>query len=394
MQDATGTHIWLRYARQYATKDNQPYTLEMSIPVPVGATSEQREQLMREAEESLAQLMKRVEQSPSLQGRVAVSGHQEGISSFNASASTMAGALPHVAPQPPVNTRPTPNQPVSRAQIRPASTPAPQTGPQPATLRYSANEQISTDGAGNTLQLPQFIQYINENLNLKPRQAMEMLGVRSLTTGINLRDALEQLKRMVNAGNQGTGPMQQVRENAPVVPTRQSGERTQPESTVQNYAENNKASEHATNRPQHEPDNSDNGAIHHSGEFAAAFDEEVGPDEFEPASVTHDSGSLEGFDDQDFSLEQREQARARISELREVQGTATVNPARLKQAFQNVVTSQVPTEELLELIHGVWGVSVLNKLKVEQAEFLISWAKLEDDFPAQVDAVLAVLKEE
>ena len=47
--DATGPYIWLRYATQYSG-DGQTHTIEMSIPVPLGASPERREELIREAE--------------------------------------------------------------------------------------------------------------------------------------------------------------------------------------------------------------------------------------------------------------------------------------------------------------------------------------------------------
>jgi hypothetical protein len=56
-----------------------------------------------------------------------------------------------------------------------------------------------------------------------------------------------------------------------------------------------------------------------------------------------------------------------------------------------VVLSQITEEELRALIGGVWNIQSPKKLKVDQAEALISWAKLEDDFMKQVEAVLEVL---
>src|SRR6266550_7580756 len=56
--DATGPYIWLRYATQYS-KDGQMHTIEMSIPVPLGASTERREELFREAEAGMNQLISR-----------------------------------------------------------------------------------------------------------------------------------------------------------------------------------------------------------------------------------------------------------------------------------------------------------------------------------------------
>ena len=53
--DGTGQHIWLRYSTQYS-KDGRTHTIEMGIPVPVGASAETREKLLREAEMGMSQL--------------------------------------------------------------------------------------------------------------------------------------------------------------------------------------------------------------------------------------------------------------------------------------------------------------------------------------------------
>jgi hypothetical protein len=61
--------------------------------------------------------------------------------------------------------------------------------------------------------------------------------------------------------------------------------------------------------------------------------------------------------------------------------------------LDNVIGDQVTKEELQELVAGIWGASSLRKLKVDQLEGLISWAK-EDDFVNDVAAVLILLEEE
>src|SRR5437016_8501376 len=59
--DADGApYIWLRYSTQFTT-GGRTHTIEMGIPVPLGASAEQREQLIREAEAGMEQLSRRVE---------------------------------------------------------------------------------------------------------------------------------------------------------------------------------------------------------------------------------------------------------------------------------------------------------------------------------------------
>ena len=47
--DASGTHIWLRYTTQF-TSGKRTHTVEVGIPVPIGASKEMRERLNRAAE--------------------------------------------------------------------------------------------------------------------------------------------------------------------------------------------------------------------------------------------------------------------------------------------------------------------------------------------------------
>ena len=60
----TGTdsnpHIWLRYTTQFSA-GGRTHTIEMGIPMPLGASAETREQLIREAEMGMEQLTRRVE---------------------------------------------------------------------------------------------------------------------------------------------------------------------------------------------------------------------------------------------------------------------------------------------------------------------------------------------
>ena len=53
-------YIWLRYSTQ-CTTGGRTHTIEMEVPVPVGASAELREQLIREAEANMEHLYRRVE---------------------------------------------------------------------------------------------------------------------------------------------------------------------------------------------------------------------------------------------------------------------------------------------------------------------------------------------
>src|SRR5205814_9175816 len=53
-------YIWLRYKTQF-NAGGRTHTIEMGIPMPLGASAEMREQLIREAEIGMEQLTRRVE---------------------------------------------------------------------------------------------------------------------------------------------------------------------------------------------------------------------------------------------------------------------------------------------------------------------------------------------
>lgn len=382
----SGPYIWLRYATQYI-KDGQTRTVEMSVPIPVGASAETRERLIREAEVGMSQLTSYVEQrgtqraqnSPTTQGAPAQTQNTQGMQ--------------RLAPQPASNTKPTP---VTRQTIRPAGISAPQTSPQPPDSRENEPEQGLTERqnaasgpphtparpgeSGNNMLLPQFIQYIKENMDLTPKQAMELLNVRSLSTGINLRDAVEQLKQILEQEIPVT--------NGARKPTNSDA------SFIRESAFSNAEPERSGNTGPLPRLNKDAAPVldMRTRQPAPTFDEEVGPDESGENEETFDD--LEDLElPNELSPAVLERARDKLSELRESQGAATASAGRL-QALNNVAVSQVTEEQLQELADGVWGITSLKKLKVDQVEALISWAKLEDDFAEQVEAILVVLEEE
>jgi hypothetical protein len=98
------------------------------------------------------------------------------------------------------------------------------------------------------------------------------------------------------------------------------------------------------------------------------------------------------LEEEDDNVQKMAMARIKLDELKEVRGTSAANPARLA-VLHNVVNSQIDDEQIQRLIQAAWGATSVKKLKVDQAEALISWAK-EDYFVEEVDAVLALIDEE
>jgi hypothetical protein len=369
-----GEYIWLRYGTQ-VNVNGRSYTIEMNIPMPIGANEEVREQLLREADAGMNQVASHVENR---------------VAQLLQRVQPMQGKVPVPAP----SARSTP-------QTRPASLPAPQTGPQPlqATSARAREDMlevmdqpvvsvpptrlnigasmpsIPAMGDSSNLSLQQFIGYIRENMGLNPKQAMDILKIKTLS-GVNLRDAVEQLQKIVNHES-ATQAEQRGRETvstAPAPSRQNSGPLT---ATSSKQLEPTRAAVYP---------NAERSKVVGEEEPLYAFDEEVEPGE-------NREDDLEDFDfPRELTAQERVQARSKLDNLRESRGATQSNQAR-QQALTNVVDTQITGEQLQDLVAGVWNVTTVRKLKVDQVEALISWAK-EDDFVSEVEAVLAILEEE
>jgi serine/threonine protein kinase len=85
-------------------------------------------------------------------------------------------------------------------------------------------------------------------------------------------------------------------------------------------------------------------------------------------------------------------ALRKIDGLKLIHGTANASPGRLT-VLHNLLDSQIGEIQFLQLIKGLWNIVSDKRLRQEQIEALIAWAK-EDSFEEEVVAVLAVLNEQ
>jgi hypothetical protein len=404
--ESDGEHMWLRYATQF-TLNGRSHTVEMGLPMPIGASSEEREALLREADAGMRQVVEHVEKQVARM-----------LQRPQSAPSGAHGAIPTPAPTPtsppkaPASTRPAAanNPPV----VLPAVTPAPQTTQQPKEVIVPPNRPSvgatmpstpSTPGnSSSNMTVPEFVSYIKENFGFDARQAMSILKVKTLN-GINLRAAVARLHAVVEqeaGGGAETRPGSGNNNNATSRPPALGTANAQASGT------NKSTPAPASTPPASTPASSPPAPSRAGGptrattsesgrpplelvvrEKGPAFDEEVDPEDEDELE------DLEDFDDdipQELSDEERAVAESKLHRLRESRGAATANERRL-HVLDNLVNSQISEEQLLELIQGVWSIQTLKKLKVDQVEELISWAK-EDDFVSEVEAVLLVLEEE
>ena len=379
--------MWLRYATQFST-GGRTFTIEVSVPMPLGVSSERREQLLREADLNLSQLVHHVEQRvPQVIQQTLATHHP--ISAQPARSSTPSQPATKAAPVSPPQASPAPissSQSVAsttRETPEQYQTASPSSeSPSPTRSDVAANVQhasdLSNDNNGNLL-LPQFIQYIRANLDLTPKQAMELLKVKTLS-GVNLRDALEHLRYLV-AQETTTGT------NSPA-----HNDHASPPSA--SYSAPTSSNANKENQHQMERDNMDHPRGMREARPVRVFDEEdEEADEEEEIQRAFDDNEFEEIDlSQELTMSQRIKARSVLNKLRESRGATTANPSRL-QALNNVADTQISSQQMQELISGVWGMTSLKKLKVDQVEALIAWAK-EDDFVSDAEAVLMLLEEE
>ena len=411
-------YIWLRYATQF-TSGGRTHTIEMGIPVPLGASAEMRAQLIREAEAGMNQLTGHVESRVNqvLQRNARPQGTTSGPVTTQGpkTASTPSSSSQDATLQDTLKIPQGPQGPQGSqgpAQDQGIVVPPTRTyvgSSMPAAPRLPAD-------ANGTLTPTQFLRIIKESMNLTSQQAKELLQVPTLN-GLNLRDALEQLRHIV--GQKGStaastvkkpqetsqvGPAQKPASSpppsparSPVIPIAQArpapGQPSAPIRPVSTPAAPPAASTQVRpgTAPASQPgvpipiDLSRRGGVSDKRP-GYRFDEE----EDEEMDVLHemeDDGEGPGL-----SAEERLRARDIISKLQGLRGNNPASQGRLT-ALHNVVGSQISDEQLQQLLQGLWETTTEKKLKVDQVEALIAWAK-EDDFASEVDAVLALLEEE
>ncbi|GAC1634013.1 MAG: hypothetical protein NVS4B7_20880 [Ktedonobacteraceae bacterium] len=211
-------------------------------------------------------------------------------------------------------------------------------------------------------------------MGLTPKQAMELLNVKTLS-GLNYRDAIEQLQQGVSR-EVATMPL-------PDLPVQARNEPNPRESQEESQA--------FSPTPILPPFASPNSKALDIKELPHAVVRENPPAYFDEEDL-----DLDGEEEVEFlpelTVQERAIAENVLSRLKEARGSSGASPMRLT-VLNNVVGDQLNEEQLQQIMQGVWGVPTPRKLKNEQVEALISWAK-EDEFVSEAEIVLAVLQEE
>jgi hypothetical protein len=276
-----------------------------------------------------------------------------------------------------------------------------------------------------TVRLADFINVIKRYWDMSPQEAMRLLKVKSLD-GLNYREAFNSLKTIVESENRGVRTSgTQAALSRPVIeapqqnrristtppdsrpPTNQamssSGPHTQgqaalkegtqpgPLPTTPSPIESATLNERRRDLPPAADGASSPkapipiqiGVVRDlSTRTSYAFEEED-----EPTPSDHENSAFAG--EQSAASEQ---ARTKLDELKKIRGSSAASAPRLN-VLHNVVGEQISAAELLSLVQGIWGTSTLKKLKNEQVESLISWAK-GDYFADEAQDLLTLLAQE
>jgi hypothetical protein len=380
-------YIWLRYTTQFNV-DGRIHTIEMGVPVPVGASAELREQLIREAEIGMEQLTRRVENRVAqisrrntrppeplrTQAPATIRPNQTPLQEENNRSST--GISTPVGPrsntQAPMPERSAP-QPLSLQEKQSTTSPVRQSG----TVSMPVTPGIQGE-ANSNMKLSQFMQIIRDTWGLTPKQAMDLLNVKTLN-GMNYREALRKLQPLVEDNSRETSKPGVVNKAPATMQSKPAEERTKPQEPVP--LQGSQSTPPASPVP---------GALHGPANIPVI--------PIKDEMIREAPRRVYKFDEEDEELleeqkegneEQRVIARIKLDELKEVRGSSPASQGRLT-VLQNVLNSQINEQQLNYLIEQVWGVTSLKRLKVDQVEALISWAK-EDYFVEEVEAVLALI---
>ena len=441
MDEHNTPYIWLRYSTQF-TSGGRSHTIEMQIPVPVGASAEQREQLIREAEAGIEQLYRQIERRGSQRNQQSPETGRPQEAAQRSRTDYASSRQPA-----PVDARPTPPAPPVVPTRQPVqSSPPQQVATQAATRDASkiislpektevadahiaghasigsempSTHNLSTSASSN-IKLAQFIQIIKSNWGLTPKQAMDLLQVKTLNN-MNYRDLIRQLESLVpqnqsaeSAPKNTTGqPRPAPAQVPPTPPTPRTSAPTS--STTMRDAGARPASSSpsapapppsATNRAPAPPTPPTPAPPSPRPPAPSASPGLDGPANI-PVFPLRDNVLREvprfyKFDEEDEEPEEAASgndedensmsdtmARIKVDDLKEIRGTTAASQGRLT-VLHTLLDSQISDTQFQQLIEGLWNINSDKKLKQDHVEALISWAK-EDYFEDEVRAVLAVL---
>src|SRR5690242_19569705 len=174
--------IRLRYSTQFSS-GGRTQNIDTEISLPIGASQETREQIIREAELGVEQFMRQMAQRG---GKTTQSPRTSEQASLRPTSNTTAPSIV----RPGITTRP---------QSEPTAPPRQTTNPSLPVTRTPVGESMPSTpapvGEGKAIRLADFINAIKRRWNMSPKEAMDLLGVETLD-GLNYRNIYRQIEEL------------------------------------------------------------------------------------------------------------------------------------------------------------------------------------------------------
>jgi hypothetical protein len=381
-----GEHLWLRQSVTFSV-DGQSRTLEIGIPLRAGATPDEIEALLAEADAG----MERIGQH--LEARIARLGGKAAPVTPAMPAPPAAGDDVTPPAQPAPSATPTPAAP-PRMTIaeRPAPTPAAPTQPaatageRTTAPRASAPSPAPTE-AGAPLTLKDFLATVQAEQGLNSKQVMEKLGVKSLA-GLNLGEALEMLRRQALRDGVGTPPAPAAPPSAsPAAPA--AATPSSPAPTPPRYfeEEDDEATVSFTEEEDDDFEDEAYDALDDVPDFGAPAEPLADEPPAAHMTTTPQTPSTPAAPTEAAPAEDR--AARILAHMRSVRGGGVPN-SQQRTAFKNIVLAELGESKAKALIAGIWNTAP-EKLGPEQLDVLNNWGK-RDTFAEDTELVLAAIE--
>ena len=437
-----GEHMWLRQSVTFSV-DGQSRTLEIGIPLRTGATPEEIEALLAEADAGMERIGRHLEaRIARLSGGAAPGVPITVASSVPAPerSELPAASEPSEEPEPPAPAHAaTPEVPPSSARppaspatASPPAMPAPTSAPARTIAERSATTSPATEASaparpvapatpertptstpaaaratmppastGTPMTIPEFIAAVQAEQGLNPKQAMERLGVKSLA-GLNLREALEMLRRQ--ALRDGTGPITPEAQHAPApapVPA-PPAPAAAPSTPPRYFEEEDDAADIIFTEEDDEAEAAEYRGGPGSEDDAEYEDLDEVPDfgsppaEPEPPASTPSApaaatGAANASSASKEAAPETSRATRILTHMRGVRGGGAASTHQ-RTAFKNIVAAELGEPKVKALIAGIWRITP-EKLGPEQLDALNNWGK-RDTFAEDTELVLAAVKAE
>lgn len=376
-------HIWLRQSVTFSV-NGQTRTLELALPLRPGATPDEVEALLDEADAGMRRLSSRLD------------AHLAEVTGATpvAAANVPAPVAPPAASAPERSERPesapaprpaTPTRPISAAAApaeKPTERPAEKPAPRPTAPASPA--AASSAATGPDLTRPEFLTAAGA-LGLDARTVMERLNVRSLN-GLNLREALDLLRRQVvregGTPNEPTpaAPVAHAKRPAPIGAPRFDEEDDSPTFEL-SYPD-----------PDDLPGDED---FDGAEDFAPLEAPAAAPSKPAPAAGISDVPDLEELLNGGARKAAEDviatRAREVIATMRTAHPGGQATPHQ-RSAYQNIVIEQIGEAQAAKVVRAIWDLTP-DRLGPEHYDAFTRWGK-EDEFAEEVEAALTILRAE